>query len=87
MLGDGTFGHDVAVAQHEYVRDAGWNLVEVMGDEHQRGSGGVERQLGERLHQLLATAEVEAGRRLVEQHDAGLIHQRARQQHSLLLSR
>ena len=37
-------------------------------------------------HELLAAADVEAGVRFVEQHDAGLVHQRAREQHPLALT-
>ena len=52
-------------------------------------AGGAVRvggQGGEGRHELLAAAEVEAGGRLVEQHQPGLGHQRPGQQHPLALA-
>ena len=59
-----------------------WWVTRISG-----GAVGIGGQLGERLHELLAAAEVEAGARLVEQQDRRLVHQRAGQQHPLLLAR
>ena len=46
----------------------------------------IERELGQRADELLPTAEVEAGTRLVEQEHTGIVHQRAGEQDALLLA-
>ena len=51
--------------------------------QHEWWTGRVARPLREVVHQLLAPADVEAGGRFVEQDDAGLVHQRPRQEHAL----
>ena len=51
------------------------------------GASGIGGEVVERLDELLATAEVEAGRRLVEEHDGRVVHQRAGEQHPLALAR
>ena len=61
---------DVAVAQQQRVREASRDLIDVVGDEHQWGTGGVERERAEPGDEVFARAEVEACGRLVEQQRA-----------------
>ncbi len=63
------------------------DLLQVVGDEHDRGTGLVACPLGEIGDELLAAADVEAGRRLVEEDDTGLVHQHAGEQHTLAFAR
>ena len=58
----------------------------MMSDEDERSCGGVVGQFGERLDQLLASTQVQRCARFVEYHDAGFVHQRARQQDALAFS-
>ena len=71
-----------AVRQHERVGEAGRDLLEVMGHQHDGGGRGrgPSREVGE---ELLAAADVEAGGGLVEQDEPGIAHQRAGEQHAL----
>ena len=64
------------------VRD----LLDVVGDQHQRRSVGVGGQVGQPRHQLLAAAEVEPGGGFVEQQQFGVGHHRPRDQHPLALA-
>ena len=59
----------------------------MVGDDDRRRRVGVGGEVVERGDELLAPAEVEAGRRLVEQHDGRVVHQRAGEQHPLALAR
>ena len=65
-------GHDPAAGQQERVGGGGGELLQVVRHQH----GGDRRvRLGEqvdRLEQLLARRDVQAGRRLVEQDQPGL---------------
>jgi hypothetical protein len=59
------------------MREAGWDLFEVVGDEHDRRPArvaGPRREVGD---EFFAAADVEARGRIVEQDDAGLVNQRA----------
>ncbi len=57
--------------------EAGRDLLDVMGHQHQGGGVGVSGDVAQPPDQVLAATEVEAGRRLVEQHQLGVGHQRA----------
>jgi peptidoglycan LD-endopeptidase LytH len=69
------------------VGHARGDLVDVVGHEHERRRGVVPGETTERRHELLAAPEVEPGGRLVEEHHGGIVHQRAGEQHALLLTR
>ena len=62
------------------------DLLDVMGDQHDRGRVGVGGQVGQPGHQLLAAAEVESGGGFVEQQQLGVGHHRPRDQHPLALA-
>ena len=66
--------------------EPGRNFVDVVSHHHQRRREAVLSQSGQGLDQLLATRQVEPGGRLVQHEQAGVSHQRAREQHSLTLS-
>src|SRR5882672_3962575 len=66
--------------------EAGWDLVDMVRDEHDGRRGRVVRQLREAPDEILAPAEVESGGRLVEQEETGLGHQRAGQLDALALA-
>ena len=68
------------------MREASRDLVDVMGDEHEWGTGGVERELAETRDEVFARAEIESCGRLVEQQQLGIGHERARELHALLLA-
>ena len=63
------------------------DVLDVVGDDDERGSGGVGGEVVEGLDELFASGQIEARRRLVEQHDGRLVHQRAGEQHAAALSR
>ncbi len=62
------------------------DVVDVMGDDDRRRRRRVARQVVEGVDELLAPAEVEARRRLVEEDDRRVVHQRAGEQHPLALA-
>ena len=55
--------------------EPGWDLLDVVGDEGDRRERGVGRERRDPPDERLAGAEVEAGRRLVEQDELRLGHQ------------
>jgi len=68
------------------VREPGRDLLDVVGDEHQRRRVRVGGERPEPGDQLLAPGEVQPGRRLVEQHQLRVGHQRAGDLHPLALT-
>ncbi len=80
---DRTGGCDAPVRHHQRMRESGWDLFEVMSHEHERRASRIVRPVGEVGDELFASADVESGRRLVEQDDPGIVHQCARQEHPL----
>ena len=56
--------------------NAGRDLLDVVGDEDQRRRLHVGGELAEAAHEVLAASEVEAGGRLVEQHELRVGHER-----------
>ena len=72
------------VAQEQRVGEAGRDLLEVVGDHHERTLP--LRQLAEHRHQRLASAEVEAGAGLVEQEELGVGHEEPGDEHPLALA-
>ena len=83
---DRTLGDRAPVAQQERVRHPWRYLVDMVRDEHERRRRGIGSESCERIHQLFAASDVEAGRRLVEEHHRRVVHQCARQEHALLLT-
>ena len=79
---DRSGGEDLAVAAAAGRASCRRDVVDVVGDEHERRRGRIGGQVVERRDELLAAAEVEAGRGLVEQHHGRVVHQRAGQQHA-----
>ena len=65
---------------------SGGHLLDVVGHQDQRRGGEVGGELAEAAHEVLAPAEVEAGGRLVEQHQLGVGHQRPGDLHALALA-
>ena len=55
----------------------GRDFLEVVGDKHDGGSGVVAGQFAEAVHQILASAQVQPGGRLVQQQQFGVGHERA----------
>ncbi len=62
------------------------NLLDVVGDENDRRGVRICGQVLEPRHQFFATAEVESGRRLVEQQQLRVGHQGTCDQHPLALA-
>ena len=77
--------HPAPAHQHR-VAEAGRDLLDVVGHQHGRGAVGVHREHRQRRHQVLATAEVEAGGGLVEQQQLRVRHQGAGHLHPLPLT-
>ena len=73
-----------ARTQEQRVGEAGRDLLEVVRDHHERSLP--LRQLAEHRHQRLASAEVEAGARLVEQEELGVGHEEPGDEHPLALA-
>ena len=70
----GVRGDDVPFAHHGDPIGEAVCFFEVLGGEqHGRPVG---HELADHLPQLVATVEVESGRRLVEEHDGGTLHER-----------
>lgn len=68
------------------MRDAVGHFVDMVRHHHERWTVGVGGEIGEGVNQLFTAAEIEPSRRLVEQDDLGIVHQRAGQQDPLLLT-
>ena len=77
---------DEAVAQQQAVRDAGRDLLDVVGDQHHGRRVRVGGQRGQPADQLLPPGQVEPGRRLVEQQQLRVGHQRPGDLHPLALA-
>ena len=77
---------DPPVAQEQGVRHARRDVIHVVRDEHERRRRRVRGEIGERRDELFSTGEIESGRRLVEQHQGGIRHQRPSQQDPLALT-
>ena len=74
---DRTGGDDLARPQDQGVREAGRDLLDVVGDQDDRRGPVGSGEPREIAQQRLPGAEVEAGGRLVEQQQVGIGHQRA----------
>ena len=75
-----------ALAQQQRVGEARRDLLDVVGDQHGGRRVGVVGEHRQRGDQVLAAAEVEPGRGLVEQQQLGVGHQRAGDLHPLALA-
>lgn len=69
------------------MADARWYLVDVVGDQYQRWTIGIGGQVGERVDELFSPAEIEPGRRFVQQDHTRIVHECPGEEHALLLSR
>ncbi len=67
---------DLPVAQHERVREPGWDLLDMVGDEHDGRRSWLAGEDGQVVDETLAGAQVEARRRLVEEQQVRVGHQR-----------
>ena len=76
----------LALRQDQAVREAGRDLLDVVGDQHQRRRVGIGGEVRQPRHQFLATAEIQAGRGFVEQQQFGVGHHRPGDQHALALA-
>jgi hypothetical protein len=59
--------HDRAVAHQQRVGEARRDLLDMVGDQHHRRGGRILRQPRQAGHEILATAQVQPGRRFVQQ--------------------
>ena len=82
-LGRRPKGHEPVIDEREKVAVIGGRL-EVMGRDHDRRT--VVAQIVEELVDRLLGRLVDAGHRLVEKEDRRLLHERACQEHPLLLA-
>ena len=82
-----TRGDHLTLPEHEQVVEPRRDLLHVVRHHHDRRRGGVSGELAEGGHHRLPAAEVQAGRGLVEQQEAGLGEEGAGQQHPLALAR
>ena len=78
---------NVAIVEQESVREAGRDLIDVVGDEHSREDVSIASHPSEEPNELFPPAEVEPGCRLIEDPQRGVVHQRPCEQHTLELSR
>ena len=79
--------HDPAGREHQGVVEARRDLLEVVRDEDDRGRSPLGGQCGQVGEQGLAGREVQAGRRLIEQEQVGVGHQRPRDRDAPSLAR
>src|SRR4051794_14306949 len=77
---------DAPLAHEQDVGEGRGDLLDVVGDQHECRRVGVGREGAEAGDEVLATAEVEARRRLVEQHQLGVGHQGSGDLHPLALT-
>jgi hypothetical protein len=75
------------LAQQKRVCHTGRHFVEMMGHQHESRCRWIVDDLGQGPDKLFAATQIEPGARFVEQHHAGVVHQRSGQQHALLLAR
>ena len=73
---DRTGGNHTPLAQQEHVGEPGWDLLDVVGDEDENRGVDILGEGAQAGHEVLAAAEVEAGRWFVEEHELGVGHQR-----------
>ncbi len=76
-LADRSLCDGAPLAQQQRVGEAGRNLFDMVGDQHHGGRVGIRGEPSEASYEVLATAEVEAAGRFVEQHQLGVGHQGA----------
>ena len=81
---DGPARADDAAVQADHARQVGGDAVEVVRRQQDRQAARVE--VVEQVEDLVAQADVDAGRRLVHQQQLGLAEQRAGDEHALLLA-
>ena len=86
-LAERACGDDRSGAHQHGVGERRRDVLDVVGDDDERGSVGVGGEVVEGVDELLPAGEVEARRRLVEQHDGRFVHQRAGEQHTASLAR
>src|SRR5207244_1633183 len=72
-----------AVLQYQRVGETRGYLLEMVRDEHHRRTARIACPCCELVDELLPAADIEPGGRLVEQHDARLVHKCACEQHAL----
>src|SRR5687767_4634900 len=60
-LGERALRDRLPALEQQRVRRARGDLVDVVGDEHERRAGGLTAELGERNNELFAPAQVEPG--------------------------
>ena len=75
-------GHDPALVDHDQPIAELLGLIHVVGGEHQRRA--LLLQAEQPVPEDVARLRVEAGGRLVEQQDAGVVHERARDREAAL---
>jgi hypothetical protein len=78
------FGKELRLEQHQPVHPRP-DHVNVVSD-HENGQLQLLMQLLDQLHHAMLRGEVQSGRRLVQQENSGLLRQRPRDEHPLLLS-
>src|SRR5690606_37995393 len=79
-------GLDLPAPHEQRVAEAGRDLLDVVGDEDDDRGAAVPGELGERRHELLPAAEVEAGGGFVEEEQLRVGHERAGDLHPLALA-
>jgi hypothetical protein len=70
-------GNDAALLQQHRVRDAGWNLLYVMGNQDHGGGVLILRELAKGIDQRLAASQIKARGGLIEQQQFGICHEGA----------
>ncbi|EGJ78349.1 putative ABC transporter ATP-binding protein [Streptomyces sp. Tu6071] len=79
-------GEHLALADHEDVREAGGDLLDVVGHHDHRGGDRVACEAAEAADEVLAAPEVETGGGLVEEEQFGVRHEGAGDERALALS-
>ena len=85
-VSDRTCRDDLPGPQQQRVREAGRDLLDVVGDHDGHGRRRILREDGQGADELLASAEVQAGGGLVQQQQLGVGHERTGGQHALALA-
>ena len=83
---DRSRGVHAAAPQQQRVGEPARNLLQVVGHQHGGGRPGIGGHGAQQRHELLAAAQIESRRRLVEQPQRRVVHQRAGQQDALALA-
>ena len=68
------------------MREARWDLLHMVRDQHDRGSVRIRRQVGQRCDQILTATQVQASCRFVQKQQVRLDHQGPCQQDPLALT-